>query len=129
MVSSRASTVRSGRLTAWAPGAVLTLALLLASCGGSGAEQAVELGTVALRNETNLGMAPVTIEQFFLQPVGVVNAGSDHLSTSVPPGGVVIVGLFPPGLYNGIAVLEGGFNVNFQDMEVRAGQATNFVVP
>jgi hypothetical protein len=126
---SQASTARNGRLAAWAPRAVLALALFLASCGGSGGAQEVELGTVALRNESNLGMAPLTIEQFFLQPVGVTDAGSNRLSATLPPGGTVIVGLFPPGLYNGVAVLQGGFNVNFQDMEVRAGQATNFIVP
>jgi len=84
---------------------------------------------VALLNQSDQGTAPLTIEQFFLQVSGRRDAGPGLLSASLPPGGVVIVGLFPAGLYNAVAVLEGGLNVTFMDIEVRPGEPTNFVVP
>jgi len=41
----------------------------------------------------------------------------------------VIVGLFPPGLYNATAVLEGGLNINWVDEVIQAGEPKNFVIP
>jgi len=111
------------------PCVLLALGLLLTGCGGSAGDRTLEAGTVALLNQSDLGQAPLTIEQFFLQPIDVREAGPNLLHASLPPGGVVILGLYPPGAYNAIAVLEGGLNVNFQDVEVRPGQPTNFIVP
>jgi hypothetical protein len=109
----------------------LVHALLAAGCGG-GAGGAGAGGTtpatVALRNETDLGMAPLVVEEFFLDPVGAPSSGN-RLPSTVLPGGVVILGPFPPGLYNATAVLEGGTNVNWVDEELLPGEPKNFIVP
>lgn len=105
------------------------LCVALGGCGsGSGADDP-RLGTVIVRNETDQGQAPLTVVEFYLQPVGVADAGPNRLMAHVPPGGIVIVGLFPEGLYNAEAILESGPSVRFQDVEVRANQPANFVVP
>ena len=102
---------------------------LLAGCGTSADERLPDLGTVSLLNQTDLGMAPLIVEAFFLAPVGETNPGNNLLATAVPPGGIVIVGLFPPGRYNAVAVLDGGGQINFPPAEVIPGQPTNFIVP
>lgn len=108
---------------------VLAGGVVLGGCGGgSGNGGAGAPGTVALRNETDQGMAPLTIEQFFLEPVGS-GISSNRLPTTLPPGGVVIIGLFPPGLYNASAIIEGGGAITWMDEEIVAGQPKNFVIP
>ncbi len=124
------------RIGAPPKGSAWTLALLVASllglgaCGarGSGAE-APALGTVSLINESDLGQAPVTIYSFFFQAVGDNSPPLDHLSLPVGPGGVVIVGQFAEGTYNGLAVIDGGFAVPFNDVIVVRDQPTNLTVP
>jgi len=112
---------------------VVSLALLVASslagCGGGGESRDADLGTVALLNQTDLGQAPLIIQAFFLAPVGETDPGDNLLAGSVEPGGVVIVGLFPAGMYNAVAVLDGGGQINFPPAEVFPGQPTNFIVP
>ncbi|MDF1702643.1 MAG: hypothetical protein P1V36_15950 [Planctomycetota bacterium] len=106
------------------------LAGLLQGCGGGGAgDDPLALGTVSLRNESDLGMAPLTVTQFFLVPVGEVAPGTNLLSQPAAPGAVVILGLFPAGTYNAVAVLSSGLNINFLDRTVVAGQPTTFVIP
>jgi len=83
---------------------------------------------VVVLNQTDLGMAPLVVEHFFLESVSGGSAGN-RLRSTIPPGGVVILGLFPPGLYNATAVLEGGVNLHWVDEEVRPGEPKNFVVP
>ena len=103
--------------------------LLLTGCGGGQGDGEAGLGTVSLLNQTDLGQAPLVVEAFFLAPVGEADPGENLLAAAVDPGGVVIVGLFPPGTYNAVAVLEGGGQINFPPAEVTPGQPTNFVVP
>lgn len=98
-------------------------------CGGSGGDGGGSPGTVAILNQTDLGQAPLTVEEFFLEPVGGGPSAGNRLTGTVPPGGVVILGLFPPGLYNATAVLEGGVNQNWINEEIRAGEPKNFVIP
>ena len=62
-------------------------------------------------------------------PVGEVDPGDNLLTQAVQPGALVIVGLFPVGNYNAVAVLDGGGQINFPVAEVRAGEPTNFVLP
>ena len=105
------------------------LLLLLAGCGGGDGSRGASLGTVALLNETDQGQAPLVVDEFYLAPVGAPDPGSNLLAQSVQPGGLVIIGLFPPGTYNGVAVLEGGSQINFPPMAVVPDQPTNFVIP
>ncbi len=109
--------------------ALLLLPLAPACGGGGGGDAAPSLGTVAVRNETDQGMAPLVVTQFFLVPVGDPGPGPNLLGQALDPGGVEIVGLFPEGLYNAVAVLASGANVTFVDRQVTAGQPTTFVVP
>ena len=116
---------------------LLARALLLGSvllsvpaCGGGAGDGNSVPGTVAVINQTDLGMAPLDVEQFFLQPVdGSGPVPVNLLRQVLQPGGVEIVGLFPAGLYNATAVLEGGSNVNWMNEEIRPGEPKNFVVP
>lgn len=111
------------------PLALVALLLLLApGCGGSSGGGPEAPGTVAILNQTDQGQAPRIVEQFFLEPVGGGPTVGNRLKGVVPPGGVVIVGLFPPGLYNATAVLEGGVNQNWVDEEIRPGEPKNFVI-
>ena len=107
----------------------LVCALILAACGGGSGGGDGGLGTVSLANQTDLGQAPLIVEEFYLAPVGDPNPGQNLLAQSVQPGGIVIVGLFPAGMYNGVAVLEGGGQINFPPMQVVPDQPTDFVVP
>lgn len=107
---------------------LLALALLC-SCGGGDGDGNRGLGTVSLVNQTHLGQAPLVVEQFFLAPVGEVQPGDNLLNQAVQPGALVIVGLFPAGSYNAVAVLDGGGQINFPVAEVRPGEPTDFVVP
>ena len=108
---------------------VLVALLALPACGGGSGDRQPVPGTVALLNQSDQGMAPVTIEQFFLEPVGASGNSGDRLSATVEPGGVVIVGLFPAGLYNAVAVLDTGGSIVWNDEEIFAGQPKNFIVP
>lgn len=111
--------------------ALLGISLLLlgsAACGGGGGADDALPGTVAVLNQSDLGMAPLVVEQFFLEPVAG-GATGNRLRTTIPPGGVVILGLFPAGLYNASAVLEGGGSINWLNEEVRPGEPKNFVIP
>jgi hypothetical protein len=107
----------------------LAVCLLLPACGPGGGSGGQRVGTVAIVNDSDQGMAPVSVEEFYLQPVGTMDPGSNLLAEDVLPGGVVLVGLFPPGFYNAVAVLDVGGNITFMDVEVRAGEPTNFVIP
>ena len=107
----------------------LVTAVLFAGCGGGEGVDVPALGTVSLRNETDQGMAPQTVTQFFLVPVGEVAPGPNLLNQPADPGAVVILGLFPEGRYNAVAVLASGLNVNFMDRAVAADQPTNFIIP
>lgn len=102
---------------------------LLAGCGGGDGPGIPPLGTVALVNQTDQGQAPLVVDEFYLAPVGEVDPGQNLLAQSVQPGGLVIIGLFPPGTYNAVAVLEGGSQINFPPMAVVQDQPTNFVIP
>lgn len=108
---------------------IALLVLPLGACGGGEGLDVPAFGTVALVNQTDQGMAPQTVTQFFLVPVGQVAPGPNLLTQPADPGAVVILGLFPEGRYNAVAVLAGGLNVNFLDREVVGGQPTNFVIP
>jgi hypothetical protein len=116
-----------------AAAAVLLIAVVglgaFAGCGGGPGIDEPRLGTVSVRNETDQGQAPLTVVEFYIQPVGSPDPGPNRLMADVPPGGVVILGLFPEGLYNAEAVLDNGASVRFMDVEVRANAPTNFVVP
>lgn len=103
------------------------LLLLLAGCGGAAGASDALPGTVSVLNQTDQGMAPLVVEQFFLEPVTGGNAGN-RLGSTIQPGGIVILGLFPAGFYNASAVLEGGVNVNWVNEEVRPGEPKNFVI-
>lgn len=105
---------------------------LLPACGGGDAADAVGslgLGTVALRNETDQGMAPLTVTEFYLVAQGEAGPGPNLLAQPALPGSVVIIGLYPAGAYDAVAVLSTGLNVNFVGEVVVAGQPTNFVIP
>ena len=127
MTLSRGKT--DGRLRSGLALLSLACACALGACGDSGGPRAPQLGTVSIVNETDQGMAPLTVEQLFLRPVGEVDPGENLLEASVPPGGIVIVGLFPPGLYNATAVLQGGSAIQYMDIEVRPNEPTNLVIP
>ena len=99
------------------------------ACGGSGGGPEAQFGTVAIVNESDMGQAPLTVTAFFLQPVGVADPGENLLKQDVLPGAVVIVGLYAPGFYNAVAVLSGGSSIQYMDVEVRANEPTNFVIP
>lgn len=114
--------------------AVLLSTLLLtctlsAGCGGGGGSSDLAVGTVSLLNQTDLGSAPLVVTEFYMAPVGESNPGANLLPLSVQPGSVVIVGLFPAGIYNAVAVLESGGQINYPPATVVAGQPTNFVIP
>jgi len=115
----------------WHPRLFILAVLACASggCGDRTGDTGPQLGTVAVLNQTDLGTAPLTVEAFFLEPVGTSASGGNRLVDTIPPGGVVIVGLFPPGLYNATAVLEGGLNINWVDEVIQAGEPKNFVIP
>ncbi len=105
------------------------LAAFPLGCGSQGALASLDLGTVTVLNQTDVGMAPLVVTAFFLAPVGDPSPGPNRLAQDLQPGGIAIVGLFPAGTYNAVAVLEGGLNINFPAQEVRAGEPTNFVIP
>lgn len=105
------------------------LPLFLAACGGGAGAKAPNYGTVSIQNETDGSQAPQTVVAFYMQPMGVTDAGLDLLRAPIPPGGVVIVGHFPPGLYDAEVVLSIAANLVFRELEVRAGEPTNIVVP
>jgi len=109
--------------------AILALLALLPGCGAREGLAALDLGTVSLVNQTDVGMAPLVVTAFFLAPVGQSSPGPNRLTQDLQPGGIIVVGLFPAGTYNAVAVLEGGLNINFPAREVRAGEPTNFVIP
>ncbi len=108
---------------------LLSICLLLGSCGGAPGVPQPQFGTVFLLNQSDQGQAPLTVTGFFIQPAGTPDPGPNRLQADVLPGGVVIVGLFPPGLYDAVAVLETGPQVVFTDVEVRTNEPTNFIVP
>lgn len=87
------------------------------------------LGTVSVVNDSDLGSNPLTVLEFYLAPEGSPDPGPNRLVAPVPPGGIVIVGLFPEGLYAAAAVLEGGGQIVFPATQVRAEQPTDFVIP
>ena len=108
---------------------LIAVALLFGACGGgNGDPNPPEVGTVALSNETDEGMAPETIDGFFLQPTGGTLVGGNRLLQDLVPGAVVIIGEFETGLYDATATLESGFNVNFLERPVSANQPTTFRV-
>ncbi|MDA1193991.1 MAG: hypothetical protein O2894_02295 [Planctomycetota bacterium] len=108
---------------------LLAVALLpLVACGGGQGDPLQVVGTVALRNETDVGMAPQVVTQFFLTPTAG-GPTTNLLTQDVDPGAVVILGLFPVGTYDAVAVLASGGSVVFLDREIRADQPTTFVVP
>lgn len=109
----------------------LALALLAGApgCGNGGTPREPEPGTVVLVNESDQGMTPLTVESFFLQPDGEADPGADRLGQDLLPGGVAIIGLFPPGLYDALAVLSNGLSIPFSNRPVRAGEPSNFVIP
>ena len=110
--------------------ALLLLAVLpIPACGGGEGSPNGALGTVALRNETDQGMAPLTVTEFFLAPSGHVGPVDNLLAQPVGPGGVVILGLFPEGTYDAVAVLSSGLNVNFVDQVLAPDQPLTFVIP
>lgn len=110
--------------------AILLVAVpVLGGCGGGDGGPLEALGTVALRNETDQGMAPLTVTQVFLAPAGTGAPGDNLLAQPVGPGGVVILGLFPAGSYDAVAVLSSGLNVNFVDQVVAADQPLTLVIP
>ncbi len=110
--------------------AFLSLALLpLGGCGAADGLPDLGLGTVFVANQTNLGMAPLTVTQFFIAPVGDTNPGDNRLGQPLDPGDIQTLGLFFEGTYNAVAVLESGLNVNFPPREVRSGEPTTFVIP
>jgi len=87
------------------------------------------IGTLVLANATDLGMAPLTIERFFFVPSGSGETPANRISAPVEPGGIVIVGLFPAGTYDGLATVTGGFGVPFNDVEIVANQPTTLTLP
>lgn len=105
--------------------------LLLGGCGGSsgGAAGVGGLGTVTLVNDSHLGMAPTTIQQFFFLPAGSNQTPVNLLREPIVPGAQAIVGLFAEGTYNGVAVISGGFGINFNDIQVVTNQPTTLTVP
>lgn len=105
------------------------LALGVGACGGGPGVPIPGLGTVSVVNQTDLGSAPLTVAEFYLAPAGASDPGPNRLPIPVPPGGVVIIGLFPEGDYDAVAVLEGGGQINFPTTAVRAEQPTDFVIP
>lgn len=110
---------------------LIGLAAPLPGCGGDGGGSAGVggLGTLTLRNDSHLGMAPTTIEQFFFLPAGSTSTPVNLLSQPIVPGTQAIIGLFPEGTYNGVAVITGGFGINFNDVQMTADQPTTLVVP
>lgn len=121
---------RAGRARRLLVGLLLVgLFLATTSCGGGQGTPGQDVGTVALLNQSDLGMAPLVITEFYFQPVGVGGLASNLLTQDLQPGGIVIVGLFPEGLYNAVAVLELGGTISFLDVPVTAGQPTNIVIP
>lgn len=106
------------------------LLLVLAGCGGGGAGPAGPgFGTLTLSNASHLTMAPATIEQFLFVPQGGGGVAQNLLTAPVDPGGIVIVGLFQEGTYDGVAVLTGGFAVNFVGVEISADAPTTLSYP
>jgi hypothetical protein len=84
---------------------------------------------VILRNETDLGQAPLTVTALFVAPSGSGDPGPNLLTSPVPPGGVVIVGMFAEGAYDAVAQVDVGGNITFQDVLVEAEQPTTLVIP
>ncbi len=111
--------------------AVVAALAPLSGCGGSaGGSAAVGgLGTVTLVNDSHLGMAPTTIQQFFFLPAGSNQTPINLLREPIVPGAQAIVGLFAEGTYNGVAVISGGFGINFNDVLVVSNQPTTLTVP
>lgn len=119
-----------GLWTARIVAAGLSLVLLgAAACGGAGGPGQPGTGTVSVRNESHLGQAPVTVEAFYLRPNGDTDPGDNLLHAPVQPGGVVIVGLFPAGLYDAVVVLDNGGSLPFLEVRVARDAPTNFVIP
>ncbi len=117
------------RQAACLPSVLLLVCVLLGGCGGGDGSASADLGTVSLLNQTDLGMAPLVVEAFYLAPVGETNPGANLLLLPVQPGGLVVVGLFPAGTYNAVAVLDTGAQINYPPTQVQAGEPTNFIVP
>lgn len=103
--------------------------LALAGCGGGAAEATPGVGTLSVVNASHLTQAPATIEQVLLVPSGASLSPANQLSAPVAPGGIVIVGLYPAGLYDAALVLEGGFLVAFNGVEIRSGEPTTLTYP
>lgn len=120
----RRGTTRA-RIALWAA----CVAACLPGCGGADGLGELGVGTVAVLNTSDQGMAPLVITEFYLSVAGSGVPGPNRLAQPVQPGGVVILGPFPAGLYDAVAVLQVGGNVVFMDREVRAGEPTNFVIP
>ena len=100
-------------------------ALGLSACGGGEPSTGVApAGTVALANETDQGVLPLTVEQIFVRPAGAVEPAQNLLSEPVAPGGLVILGRFPQGQYDVVAVVEGNLQWAQNGVVVVAGQPT-----
>lgn len=113
-------------------GTALLLALLLTlgtACGGGESQRVPEPGTLSVVNNSDQGMAPVTVTSFFFVPAAGGTSPTDLLEAPINPGGVVIVGQFQEGLYNGVAVLDVGGQVPFNDVEMKPGEPTTLVIP
>jgi hypothetical protein len=115
----------------WGPAALLLLlaALPSAGCGANPADLVLRLGTVTLLNQSDQGPTPLTVTEFYFVPSGATDSGPNLLAQDLLPGGVTIIGLYPPGLYNGVAVLGNGGSIPFPDVTVADGQPTNLVLP
>ena len=97
-----------------------------AGCGGGqdAALPAPRLGTLSFANETDQGSLAFTVVQLFVQQRGVPAAPVNLLAEPVAPGGLVIVGQFPEGLYDVLAVVESNLSVPFNDVALVANQPT-----
>ncbi|MDJ0976144.1 MAG: hypothetical protein QNJ98_16915 [Planctomycetota bacterium] len=107
----------------------LVAALALAGCGGASGDAVPGLGTLSLVNASHLTQAPAAIDEFFLVPQGASSNPSNQLAAPVDPGGIVIVGLYPEGTYDAALVLEGGFLVPMNGVEIRPDEPTTLTYP
>ena len=109
----------------WLPLAVAGL-LLLGSCGGGPGNGAASIGdgTLSFRNASDLGTLPLDVLEIRIQPAGTSNLSDNLLSEPIAPGGLVILGKYPAGLYDVVALVEGNFNAPFNDVLIRPDQPT-----